>query len=139
MKATGLTRKGNSPEQRIELLRGGYRAQLNRYLQLETLADEEHDLLRSRNGIQRVSEILQAKRELLDEIRSVDEGLATDRAWWVSARRDLPAASGGELMQILEAVSVTVERILALEAACRDLLACSLDWKRTQTTEDIVS
>jgi hypothetical protein len=114
--------------ERLERLTEAYREILSRYAEIERLSREEKRLLSERGSIASVNEILLNKREVLAEIHAAEDRVASARSWWKRARNTLPVAEGRELLAILDTISCTVERTLALEVECRHLLARTLAW-----------
>jgi hypothetical protein len=58
---------------------------------------------------------LARKRELLQEIEGIEDGIADERARWRSRRQDMDGASAKELMGLLAGVAELVERIIDAE------------------------
>ena len=116
------TAQKRSREEQLALLADSWRSILERYERIERLSSEQRRILRDRGPIRRVNEILERKREILQEIRDEEERVTGAREWWQKARRSLPSEIGRELLSLLDAISCTIERTLALEAECRVLL-----------------
>jgi hypothetical protein len=121
-------RAKNVPTERLQRLTEAYREILSRYGEIEHLSRDEKRVLSERGPMARVNEILGRKRGILEVIRSEEEKVASARSWWKRVRHTLPVAEGQELLTILDAISRTVERTLALEAECRHLLVGNLAW-----------
>jgi hypothetical protein len=119
-----------SRDERLALLAGSWRSILARYERIERLSTEQKRILRDRGPIRRVNEILESKREILQEIRDEEERVTGAREWWQKARRSLPSEIGRELLSLLDAISCTIERTLALEAECRVLLEGGVPGRR---------
>jgi hypothetical protein len=114
--------------ERLERLTQAYREILSHYGEIERLSRDEKRILSERGSIASVNEILMHKREMLATIRAAEDQVASARSWWKRARSTLPVTEGRELLAILDMISATVERTLALEAECRHLLAGTLAW-----------
>ncbi len=121
--------------ERLERLTEAYREILSRYAEIERLSREEKRVLGERGPIASVNEILVSKRRILEEIHAAEDKVASARSWWKRVRKTLPVAEGRELLAILDTVSSTVERTLALEAECRHLLARTLAWGSAAPTD----
>jgi hypothetical protein len=115
-------------EDRIRLLTETYRSLHERYREIETLSETERTILAERGEIAEVNGILRRKREILREIRIEEERVMGAREWWKKIRRTLAPERGRDLLSLLDAISRRVERILALEAECRELLSRSVAW-----------
>jgi chromosome segregation ATPase len=118
-----------SPDDRIARLTRAYRSILDRYREIERSAVEERELLgRGPDCIAEVNALLERKRATLARIRDEEERVKGAREWWKKARRSLPAEAGSELLALLDEISRTVERLLALESECRRLLERRTAW-----------
>lgn len=116
---------------RVARLTSAYRFILERYEEIERLSADERDLLLDPTGeIRRVNDVLSRKKVVLAEIREEEARVKGAREWWKKVRRTLPAGAGRDLLSLLDAISRSVERLLALEAECRRLLEQKTAWGR---------
>lgn len=122
-------------DDRIERLTQAYRTILEGYAAIVSLSVEECDRLLNGGPIGEVNEILRRKKALLAEIRDEEERVKSAREWWKKVRRSLPAEAGRELLSLLDSISRTVERSLALEAECRRLLEQRIGWGKSKQPE----
>jgi len=114
---------------RVAQLTASYRSILERYEEIERLSGRERDVLRRPDGaIREVNEVLAHKKQLLAEIRDEEARVKGAREWWKKVRRTLPAEAGRDLLSLLDAISRSVERLLALESECRRLLEQRTAW-----------
>ncbi len=123
------TRTGRmAVEERIGLLTETYRFLQERYREIEELSETERKILMDRGSIEEVNRILRRKNDILGEIRVGEEKVMGDREWWKKIRRTLAPERGQELLSLLDAISRRMERILALESECRELLTQATAW-----------
>ncbi len=114
---------------RIQLLTDTYRGIHARYEEIAELSRAQRTLLAEQGAIEDVNAILRRKKEILREIRVEEERVMGAREWWKKIRRTLAPERSRELLSLLDAISRRVERTLALEADCRELLARKTAWR----------
>ncbi len=123
------TRTGRmAVEERIGRLTETYRLLQERDRAIEELSETERKILMDRGSIEEVNRILRRKNDILGEIRVGEEKVMGDREWWKKIRRTLAPERGQELLSLLDAISRRMERILALESECRELLTQATAW-----------
>ncbi len=123
------TRRPPAPSgNRIRLLTDTYRGIHARYAEIAELSEAQRALLAEGGAIGNVNALLRRKKEILREIRVEEERVMGAREWWKKIRRTLAPERSRELLSLLDSISRRVERILELEADCRERLSRKTAW-----------
>lgn len=117
------------PDPRLVALAAAYRGIERQYAELLALSMRQHALLQEGAGLADVRPLLERKREMIEAIRMEEERVAEAKSWWTRAKGELPAGETRELLRVLDAVSGRIERALALESECRELLSASTGFR----------
>jgi hypothetical protein len=86
------------------------------YQEVLQLSNDQADLVRAGESLRRVRQVLDAKRERLDEIARLERESATARSYWERHRYELGGSHPVRLQQSLHAVGELIEKILQVES-----------------------